>query len=184
MEHVAALVAAGAALVAALLSGLTLYASGRREERRWRRDELIDVYQAFLTISFTRTLLAVQTMQAHASGERVPVGELQKKQAELHDEHDGLLTRLRLLAKADVVRAAEELHMSDHSLVDPAMKVRAPISEKEWQRFEENRERNRQSKEHMFTAARMTIGLDSAVPLGEDTWGPRSIPRGSGRQTS
>jgi hypothetical protein len=64
VEHVPALVAAGAALVAALLSGLTLYASGRREERRWRRDELIDVYQAFLTISFTRTLLAVQTMQA------------------------------------------------------------------------------------------------------------------------
>jgi hypothetical protein len=184
LEQTAALVAAGAALVAAILSGFTLYASGRREERRWRREELIDAYEAFITISFTRTLLAVQTMQAHASGERVPVGELQKKQDELHDKHDGLLTRLRLLGRADVVQAAEALHMSDHSLVDPAMKVRAPISEEEWQRFEENRDRNRQSKDQMFTAARKTIGLHSAVPLGENTWGPRSLPRGFGRQNS
>lgn len=46
------LIAAVAATVAAVLAGISLWLSGSRDERRWRRDALLDTVVQFLDASF------------------------------------------------------------------------------------------------------------------------------------
>jgi len=53
MAVAADFVTAGAAGIAALLSGINLYVSGRREEHRWNREALIEAFVTFLGASFT-----------------------------------------------------------------------------------------------------------------------------------
>ena len=48
--------AAVAAVIAAALSGLNLYLSGRRERVKWIRDMTIDVYVSFINASFDRQI--------------------------------------------------------------------------------------------------------------------------------
>jgi hypothetical protein len=53
---VADVLAAVAAVIAAALSGLNLYLSGRRERVKWIRDMTIDVYVSFINASFDRQI--------------------------------------------------------------------------------------------------------------------------------
>jgi hypothetical protein len=52
MAVAADVLTAGAASVAALLSGVNLYVSGRREEQRWNREALIEAFVTFVGASF------------------------------------------------------------------------------------------------------------------------------------
>ena len=53
MAVAADVLTAGAASVAALLSGVNLYVSGRREEQRWNREALIEAFVTFVGASFS-----------------------------------------------------------------------------------------------------------------------------------
>lgn len=52
MSVLPSMIGAVAASLAAILAGLTLYVSGRRDNRKWLRDALIDAYVEFLDASF------------------------------------------------------------------------------------------------------------------------------------
>jgi hypothetical protein len=52
--HNSGLVAAAAACVATVLSGATLVVPSRRDERRWRREAIIDTLVIFIVASFVR----------------------------------------------------------------------------------------------------------------------------------
>jgi hypothetical protein len=163
-------------LAAAVFSGINLYVTGKREERRWRRDTVLEAYQRFIELSFERSLLAVKGIDMRRTD--VPprtrgtsdLDELRTREDQLHAEYDSLITRLRLLAAGDVVDAAETLHVRDNQLVDLGLASDAEASDSEFNVFEEKREQDRQAKEDMLRAARASLGLDPAVVIGDQYW--------------
>jgi hypothetical protein len=163
-------------LAAAIFSGISLYLAGKREERRWRRDSLLEAYQRFIELSFDRSLIAVQgidTRRPHVPARTrgtFNLDELRTRQEQLHTEYDSLITRLRLLAATEVVDAAETLHVLDNQLVDLALASDATASDAEFNIFEDKREQNRQAKEHMLRAARATLGLNTAAVIADQYW--------------
>jgi hypothetical protein len=87
-------------------------------------------------------------------------------------EYDSMLTRVRLLAAANVVDAAERLHLYDNELVELAdLKTDQKPSEADVSAFEGKREQNRRAKQDMLSAARATLGLDPAAAIGDSYWG-------------
>jgi hypothetical protein len=69
MAVAADVLTAGAASVAALLSGVNLYVSGRREEQRWNREALIEAFVTFVGASFFPSTRLVRLEDA--SGETI-----------------------------------------------------------------------------------------------------------------
>jgi hypothetical protein len=109
---------AAAATLAAALAAVNLYVLGRRERHRWIREILLGEYAAYLNASFGATSTAktyVNTAADDAKPETQSAADSQIK--EFHDQQMGILTRLRLLAPADVVAAAEDVHRADHDAV-------------------------------------------------------------------
>jgi hypothetical protein len=163
-------------LAAAVFSGISLYVAGKREERRWRRDSLLEAYQPFIELSFDRSLVAVQgidTRRADAPSRTrgtFNLDELRTRQEQLHTEYDSLITRLRLLAGSGVVEAAETLHVVDNQLVDLGLASDAAASDTEFNVFEEKREEDRRAKEDMLKAARASLGLDPAAIIADQYW--------------
>jgi hypothetical protein len=164
-------------LAAAVLSGLTLWASGKREERRWQKDARVSTYQRFIEVSFERsfkTVLGIRNRQGVKTEDLDKLGqeELRQGEWELHLEYDSLLTRIRLVSDDDVVRASEALHDSDQKLVELSLRSDAPATDFDWNVFEEERERNRQAKEAMLNAARATLGFAQTARIGDAFWQP------------
>jgi hypothetical protein len=109
-------VTAGAAGLAAVLAGVNLYVSGRRELHKWTREALVEALVVFLDASFKQSGLCANT----ASRGSLPEFErdhLRKNVITVHDLQTETLTRLRLLAPSRVVVAAEALHRAGHELV-------------------------------------------------------------------
>jgi hypothetical protein len=163
-------------LAAAVFSGISLYLAGKREERRWRRDSLLEAYQRFIELSFYRSLIAVQGIDTRRP-DATPrtrgtftLDELRTRQEQLHTEYDSLITRLRLLAASEVVDAAETLHVVDNQLVDLGLASDAAASVTEFNVFEEKREEDRRAKEDMLKAARASLGLSPAAIIADQYW--------------
>lgn len=129
MSLVVAFFGATAALVAATFSGLL---------SKWRRETLTNAYQDFIRISFDHSYSAVQAMLARDAAESTSIKAFRLREAGLHAQHESLLTRLKLLAPHEVVKAAQHLHESDHSLVDPALRTANAASGEDWTSFEAN----------------------------------------------
>jgi len=109
-------VTAAAAGLAAVLAGVNLYVSGRRELHKWTREALIDALVVFLDTSIKQSGLC----EAAASWSSLPDLErdhLRRAVIAAHDLQTETLTRLRLLAPSRVVIAAEALHRAGHELV-------------------------------------------------------------------
>lgn len=111
------IVAASAAGLAAILSAVNLYVSGRRELDQWSREALVETIVKFLDTSwrlrgFFEALLTESvgdTQQSLRSHARIVAA---------HDLETENLTRLRLLAPSNVVETAEALHEMDHRIID------------------------------------------------------------------
>jgi hypothetical protein len=88
-----------------------------------------------------------------------------------HTEYDSLITRLRLLAAKGAVEAAEILHSRDNKLVDLGLMSDDPVSDTDFDIFEEKREQNRRAKADMLITARVTLGLDPVVTIDDRYWG-------------
>ncbi|MGW1375082.1 hypothetical protein ACWD6P_12525 [Streptomyces sp. NPDC002446] len=96
---------AWAAWVAAATSLATLVVTtvigGRREHRRWARDSLTDAFVAFLEASWAHS----DVVRYAPDGRPLDIESAQACYAEMRRQ----LTRLRLLASTDVLRAGEDL---------------------------------------------------------------------------
>lgn len=109
-------VTAGAASLAAVLAGVNLYVSGRRELHKWTREALVEALVVFLDTSIKQSGLCANA----ASLSSLPDSErnrLRRAVIATHDLQTETLTRLRLLAPSHVVTAAEALHRAGHELV-------------------------------------------------------------------
>jgi hypothetical protein len=168
--NVAAFFGAAAAFAAALFSGVSLYLAGKREERRWRRDALFNTYQRFIQLSFERSLKAVLGIKVRRGTPPFHLKKLVDEEWLLHQEYDGLLTRLRLLGVSDIVHSAEILHKRDQELVELALRSEEVVTDIDFETFERKREENRQAKNSMLDAARATLGLDAAAPIDDVFW--------------
>ncbi|MFF0017985.1 hypothetical protein [Streptomyces sp. NPDC005374] len=80
---------------------VTTVVGGRRERHRWARDALTDAFVAFLEASWAHSDAVRSPMHEAAAGRETAHG--------LYREMRSQLTRLRLLASGDVLRAGEEL---------------------------------------------------------------------------
>ncbi|MGW7680908.1 hypothetical protein ACWGID_09240 [Kribbella sp. NPDC054772] len=153
------LIAATAACIAAVLSGLSLFVGGRREERRWRREAMTDTLVTFLDASFS------------GPGQRVYDARSRRDDLSEHRHESELarrteidaLTRLRLLAPSDVVLAAERLHEAGHQVSSAVFASNGLPSEEEWQQL---RLRRRGAREELLDTARKTLGLGPAQAIG------------------
>lgn len=95
-----------AATIAAALAGLTLYVTGRRDHLHWIRESLVDSYEKYLTASFEAP--AHRGRQARLCGiEGQDLDEYRTQAAEAHHRQTDALTKLRMIAPATVVAAAE-----------------------------------------------------------------------------
>jgi hypothetical protein len=130
MKNLAPILGAAAAAVAAVLAGLNLFVSGRHERTRWIRETLVEVYVGFLAISTERSDIAIKAVRSQRAGKDARgLAELREQSDSAHGRHLDLLTRLRLLASAPVIRAAQELHECDDALSKLAFGSESPSDE-------------------------------------------------------
>lgn len=173
--------------MAAVLSGLSLWVSGSREERRWQRDARVSTYQRFIELSFDRSFKTVLGIRNRQRGKaevdklskeelrrealrREKWEEIRQEEWELHLEYDSLLTRIRLLSDDHVVDVSEALHDSDQKLVELSLRSVDPATDSDWEAFKEEHERNRQAKLAMLKAARKTLGFVETARIGDGFW--------------
>lgn len=108
-------VTASAAGLAAVLAGVNLYVSGRREQNRWTREALVEVFVAFMDASFKHSSIC-RTLTLLSSPPDLERQRLRAAVVAAHDLESDTLTRLRLLASSRLVTAAEALHEMEHTL--------------------------------------------------------------------
>jgi hypothetical protein len=145
------------ALLAAAFSGLNLYLSGHREEARWRREALLEAYDEYLTLSRNRDHVADQIRASRGGGNSRTVGDLLQVEAKLHEEQLDVLSRRRLLSSQSVVSAAENLHLSDHQLIEAAQVV--SVNGDGGLEYDRARAANSRCKARMIDAVRSSLGL-------------------------
>ena len=164
--NVVGAVTAGAASLAAVLAGVNLYVSGRREINKWTRETLVEIFVAFLDASFKhgaicRTLLRDAPPEPKRHSLRADV-------VAAHDMEADALTRLRLLATSRVITAAQALIEAEHTLaaacfVDPL----PPLQD-----AENLLDRVRQVRVNLVESARSALRLRDTT--GSDHYGSTS----------
>lgn len=155
-------ITAGAAGLAAVLAGVNLYVSGRRELNKWTRETLVEIFVIFLEASFAHN-------HACRTAEDIPPTDAGRRSLSAavvaaHDRETDTLTRLRLLAPSRVVAAAEALHKAEHKLAEacflsgkPSVEtpdiVRMPV---------------RRARAAFLESARSTLRLRDTAPIGHN----------------
>jgi hypothetical protein len=149
------LVAAIAATVAAILSGIALWLGGAREERKWRRDALVDTVVQFLDASFAGPGTSLLDKRRDST---LTDQDLEKVD-EVHRASLTALTRLRVLASTKLVACAEELHGADDYAYDIVLGNLELPDREEWDAYQTARWNIRHS---VLDAARRDLGLGKA----------------------
>jgi hypothetical protein len=111
-------VSAVAATTGAVLAGVTVYISGRRDESKWRREVLLETCEAFLNASFETARAGALVAGFSRPRDAVTRDEPDLRLAQAYRAKMDLMTRLRILADEDVVTAAENLHLADMRFLD------------------------------------------------------------------
>jgi hypothetical protein len=153
---------AATALVAAALSGITLYLTGRRETRQWLRDSALDALTQFLDASFARPSRSVyEALQTPGSGGNID--ELRERSRVAHSDQNDALTRLRLVANDQVVRAAEALHLADDAVAEAVLGAGPIPDPPEWAAL---RLKQKVAREELIVQARRLLGRPGGAPVG------------------
>jgi hypothetical protein len=161
--NVVGAVTAGAAGLAAVLSGVNLYVSGRREMDRWTRETLVEIFAAFLDASFIHGAACRALVR-----DSPPDPERQRLRADVVTAHDldaHSLTRLRLLATSCVVTAARALIEAERALIAGCFADTLPSTEDP----EDLLEPVRLARERLIESARSVLRLRD--PTGSDHYG-------------
>lgn len=162
----ATLWAAGlAAFLSAVSLGVNFWFERRRHEEarqqeltKWMREQLHGVAIQFLDGAFTISGRSGDARSARLAGTR-----LQGTQGTLdgvHKSHTTMrdaLTRLRLIAPADVIRVAEQVHDSHHDVINVAFGRKLPSDDEVWRLVKDKAKRDR---EQFLTVLRKPLGLD------------------------
>ncbi len=163
MAGFASVISAVAAAIAALLAGLTLYTSGRRDHRRWLRDSLVDSYVAYLDASFGSA--GPGALQARLTGDEGGAASYRKQAAEAHSRQNDTLTRLRILAPANVIKAAEQLGAADRDVTSAALDARFE-GDPSW---DEVRAEQSSARKAFLNEARRSLELGLGAPISYRT---------------
>jgi hypothetical protein len=164
--NVTSLLSAAAATLAAALAAINLYVLGRRERHRWLRETLIDEYAAYLNASFSATSEAKKYADiALEEADSEPRKAVDREVKNLHDQQMDILTRLRLLAPAEAVNAAAEVHQADHAVVRLLSSSDGSPSESQLKAARQNAHARR---EGLIRAARESMKVPGKVTKVEE----------------
>ncbi len=156
--NVVGYITAAAAGLAAILSGINLWLSGRRELNRWAREALVEALVSFFDTSFKlRSSCRELIFLAHNKDSEAAT--IRRSIVAAHDYETDTLTRLRLLAPSRVVKAAEILHEADHAIID-AYYAESPQNE-----FEQALSNARSARIEFISAARFAFRLRDTAPI-------------------
>lgn len=179
---VTGMVTAGAAGLAAVLAGINLWVSGRRERNKWTRDTLVEVFVTFMDASFKQdgvcTRVTSPDWMTDADRQYLRVAAVAA-----HDTETDTLTRLRLVAPSRVVAAAEALHEAEHGLVDMSFTDPLPPIEA----LDSVRESVRSARARLLEEARLALRLRDTAAISHSHRGTgwyefRSIARSYSEQ--
>jgi hypothetical protein len=139
-----------AAALAALLSGTSLFLTGRREDKRWKREVLRETMESLFDSSFNSH---VETALADPPSLQ-DLDWYKDRALDAHAVQMDALTRLRFLAKPKVLRSAFDLHTIEdklysavfHKNVSPADLVLLKACHQE-------------ARTNLFNACRRDLGL-------------------------
>ena len=153
-------VTAGAAGLAAVLAGVNLYVSGRRELDKWTRETLVEIFVLFLDASFKHSTACRDILgEAPAPPER---NRMRRAVIAAHDAENEALTRLRLLAPPQVVNDARALLDSEYFLAEPCFLEPPPAFGSD-----ELMEPVRRGRVQFLESARSALGLRETRGTGE-----------------
>lgn len=126
MTEIVSVIGAVAAVVAAVRAGVAVWVNGRREERRWVGEALVETFIAYLQSSFlNEARAALEERQSVPTNHQV-VAALWSACEDAHGAQMQALTRLRLLAPPSAVATAERLHTADHEVTRYAFGPTSP----------------------------------------------------------
>jgi hypothetical protein len=162
----ATLWAAGlAAVLSAVSLGVNFWFERRRHEEarkqeltKWMREQLHGVAIQFLDSAFSISGRCGDARSARLAG--MPLEETQGILDRVHRSHTTMrdaLTRLRLIAPADVIRVAEQVHDSHHDVINVAFGHKPPSDDEVWGGVKDAGKRDR---EQFLTVLRQPLGLD------------------------
>lgn len=153
-------VTAAAAGLAAILAGVNLYISGRRELDRWTREALVDIFALFLDASFKHE---------SACGRILNTSPLQQEryqlQSDIFEAHSAVtqaLTRLRLLAPPAVVSDSVALLEVEYLLAAPCFS--GPLTPDE---ILKRIRAVRQARAQLLVSMRSALGLRDTKGTGD-----------------
>src|SRR5262245_14366454 len=162
-------VGTGAAMLAALMSGLTLWFSAARDERKWRRDALVNVLATFMDASFGRPGNIAYRLRLSGSD----LSEIRQASVAAQARQTEALTRLRLLAGRNVVESAVALFDIENSIQEMVLSAPQLPNEKQWVAMYEKR---RAARTALLTAARSSLGLGRTRPVEAGLHRPLPTP--------
>lgn len=165
-------IAASAAVIAAVLSGVTLWVTGRRSETAWIRSALVDALERFAQSSFDRRRAAREVMESRREGSAPATwAALQHDCRESHRAQSDCLTRLRLLAADAVVQAAEDLAVHDYQLEQLTLTTCDAPTASDEEQWEHMRQANDAVKRKFVLAARQSLRIRGGKEID-----PRMLP--------
>jgi hypothetical protein len=156
---------AGAAGIAAVLAGVNLYVSGRREFDKWTRETLIEILTAFLDGSFSLSN-ACETINVLAP----QIHERARLRTDIiasHDTETDALTRLRVLAPPPLVHAALVLLEVEYDLAAHCF-----LEVIQSDAYNELRGVVNQSRARFIEAARLGLGIREITGTSSFDKGP------------
>jgi hypothetical protein len=153
-------ITAGAAGLAAVFAGLNLYLSGRRELNKWTRDTLVELFVAFLDASFKHGSACGALLRTSPPDPQRY--RLQATAIAAHNLELETLTRLRLLAPAEAVRAAVALLETEYQEAAPCFLESLPQPEDPESLFEPVR----QARARLLGTARSALRLRDVAGTG------------------
>jgi hypothetical protein len=147
-----------AASAAAVLSAVSLLLSGRREDKRWKREVLEEAMVSLFDSSFNSPLTAA--IAAREAGQDT---EWHKARAlDAHAVQMQALTRLRFLATPKVVDYAFQLHDVEDQLYEAAFREKGRFSAAQLQNL---KDRRWSLRTELFNASRCNLGLRRSLPV-------------------
>ena len=149
-----------AATIAAVLAAINLHVTGRREQNRWAREVLVDVFVTFLNAGFESGGACNRLIESIGiEGEQDGSGHW-KTIATAHRTETEMLTKMRLLAAPAVVNAAVNLHAATHAYVDIVQRNPTRVPEDEGNAAKKN---VWQMRYLFLAAAKSEIGLEPNI---------------------
>jgi hypothetical protein len=147
-----------AASAAAVLSAASLLLSGRREDRRWKRE----VLEQTMVSLFEASLGYVDQAALRAAQDNEDLSEYKERALDAHSMQLRALTRLRFLANADVLKCAFKLHGIEDQLY--SIVFTKPLDSADWEELEDQQ---RKVRAELFNACRRNLGLEDVVDEGD-----------------